>query len=134
MSMLGRQFEQFAGQMRQAAGTGGGKIELAGLRLGERDQFAHVVGRNVARDHQHFRHGHDQRDRREILQRRRRRRFPCVGLMASAPALEIADGVAVGFGFRHRIGAEHAALAAAIVDHAPAAWSAPTCAGRPRAR
>ena len=37
---LGGQLEQFAGEMRQAAEAGGGEIELAGLRLGERDQFA----------------------------------------------------------------------------------------------
>ena len=61
------QLEQFAGQMRQAADAGGGEIEFAGLRLGERDQLGHVVGGNVARDDQHFRHRHHQRDRREIL-------------------------------------------------------------------
>ena len=54
---LGGQLEQFAGQMRQAADAGGGEIELARLRLGERDQLAHVLGGHVARDDQHFRHG-----------------------------------------------------------------------------
>ena len=40
-----------------------------------------------------------------------------LGLMASAPALDDPDGVAVGLCLRHRVGSEHAALAAAIVDH-----------------
>ena len=39
-----------------------------------------------------------------------------LGLIASALALEMRDGVAVGCGFRDRVGAEHAALSAAIVD------------------
>ena len=71
--------EQFAGEMRQAAGAGGGEIELAGLRLGERDQLAHVLRRHVAGDNEHFRHGDDQRDRREILQGLVRRPSPCSG-------------------------------------------------------
>ena len=82
----GGQLEQFAGQMRQAAGAGGGEIEFSGLRLCERDQLGHVPRRHVARDHQHFRHGRDQRHRREILQRLVGT-FSMLGLMASAPRL-----------------------------------------------
>ena len=36
---LRRQLEQLARQMRQAAGTGGGKIEFSGLGFGERNQL-----------------------------------------------------------------------------------------------
>ena len=35
---LGVDLEQFAGEMRHAAGAGRGEIEFAGLRLRERDQ------------------------------------------------------------------------------------------------
>ena len=64
---LRRQLEQFAGEMRQAANAGGGKIEFAGLCFRKRDEFSHVFGGNVARNDEHLRHGRDQRDRREIL-------------------------------------------------------------------
>src|SRR6266496_3934682 len=46
---LRRQLEQFAGEMRQAANAGGGKIEFAGLCFRKRDEFSHAFGGNVAR-------------------------------------------------------------------------------------
>ena len=112
---LRRQLEQFAGQMRQAAGAGRCEIEFSGLRLGQRDQFAHVLGGNIARDHQHFRHLRDQGDGLQILQR-------IVGDLFHAGAdgerarARNRDGVAVRFRLRHRVGSEHAALSAAVVD------------------
>ncbi|MGY3224149.1 hypothetical protein ACVIM5_004756 [Bradyrhizobium sp. USDA 4512] len=112
---LGRQLEQFAGEMRQAAGAGGGEVQLARLRPGERDQFVHVPRRHVGGDHQHLRHGRDQRHRREILQR-------VVGNPLHAGADRQRAGardrhrVAVGRRLRDRVGAEHAALAGAVVD------------------
>ena len=112
---VGRQLEQFARQMRQAAGTGRGEIQFPRLRLGERDQFLHVPGGEVGRDYQHLGHGGDQRHRREILQR-------IIGDLFHARAdserarTRDCDGVTVGWGLGDRVGAEHAALAAAVVD------------------
>jgi DNA-binding transcriptional LysR family regulator len=85
---LRRQLEEFAGKMRQAANAGGGKIELAGLRFRKRDEFGHVLGGNVACNDEHLRHGHDQRDGREILSDLVGD-FSIVGLMARALALTI---------------------------------------------
>ena len=102
--------------MRQAAEAGGSKIELAGLCLGERDEFSHVLGGNVACDHQHFRHGDDQRDRREIFQRFVRHLFHG-GVDGERARTDDADGVAVGIGLGDRIGAERAGLSAAVIDH-----------------
>ena len=112
----GGELEQFAGEMRQATGTGGGEIERAGFCLGQRDEFAHVFGGHVACDHQHLGHGDDEGDRREIPQR-------LVGDLLHAlvdrqrAGIDDADGVAVRIGLGDRIGAERAALSAAVVDH-----------------
>ena len=64
---LGGELEQFARQMRQAARTGRGEIELAGLRFGQRHQLFHVVGGDAGRHHQHFRNLGDQRDGLQVL-------------------------------------------------------------------
>ena len=112
---LRRQLEQFAGEMRQATNAGGGKIEFAGLRFRKRDEFSHAFGGNVACNDEHLRHGHDQRDRREILAHvvgdLFHRGADGQGARAHDP-----DGVAVGICFGDRIGAQHAGLSAAIVD------------------
>src|SRR6185503_6657935 len=113
---LGGELEQFAGEMRQAAGAGGREVELARLFLGERDQLLHVVGGDAGRHHQHFRHFGDQRDGREILER-------VVGHLLHAgrdgerAGADDADGVAVGLGLGDHVGAEHAGLAGAVLDH-----------------
>ena len=45
----GGELEQFAGEMRHAARSGRGEVELAGLRFGERQKLLHVVaGTSVA--------------------------------------------------------------------------------------
>ena len=92
------------------------KLSLPGWRPGERDELAHVLGGNVARDDQHLRHRRHQRDRREIL-------CDVVGHLFhrrvddERTRADDADRVAVGCCLCDRVGAEHAALAAAIVDH-----------------
>ncbi len=116
MSMLRGEFQQFAGKMRQAAGAGGSEIEFAGLRLGQRHQLAHVLGRHVARHDEHFRHRDHQGDRREILQRLVRHLLHAL-VDRERAQIDDADGVAVGRGLGDGIGAERAARAAAIVDH-----------------
>ncbi len=116
MSILAGQLEQFAGKVRQAADAGGREIELAGLAFGECDEFAHVFGGNIARDDQHLRHRRHQRDRREIL-------CDVVGYFFhrrvddERTRADDADRVTVGRRLCDGIGAEHAALAAAVFDH-----------------
>ncbi len=79
MSILAVSLSSSPREMRQAAGTGRGEIQFPRLRLGERDQFFHVLGGDVGRDHQHLGNGGGQRHRREILQRIVGSLFPCSG-------------------------------------------------------
>ncbi len=91
-------------------------VQLAGLRLRERDQLAHAVcaGRRV--HHQHGRHGGDQRDRREVLaeierQVRRHRRVDHVGDRAEK------QRVAVLRRARRIFGRDVARRARPVLDH-----------------
>ena len=47
MSTLGRELEQLAAEMLEAADAGRGVLQLAGLLLGERDQLLHRMHRQV---------------------------------------------------------------------------------------
>ena len=102
--------------MRQPADAGGCEIEFPGLRLGERDQLLHIAGGKVAGDDQHFRHRGHQRDGRKVLRyvvgHLFHRRVDDQRARAHDPYR-----VAIGGCLCDRIGAEHAGLAAAIVDH-----------------
>jgi hypothetical protein len=111
-----RELEQLACEMRQAAGARRRKVELAGLCLGELNQFAHAFGWNRGGDDKHLGYGRDQRHRREILCR-------IVGDLFHARAdherarADDADRRAVGSGFCDDVGSQHAALAGPVVDH-----------------
>ena len=101
--------------MRQAANAGGGEVEFAGLRLGERDQFSHVVGGHVAGDDQHFRHRHVERDRCDIFDDVVRDFFH-EGVDDERARAHDSDGVAVRGGFCDGVGSQHPGLSAAILD------------------
>jgi hypothetical protein len=112
---VGRHLEQFTGEMRQAADAGRCEIEFPRLRLGERDQLLHVAGGHVAGDDEHFRHRRHQRDGHKIL-RHVVRHFLQDRIDDQRTRADDADRVAVGGRLCDRIGAEHAGLAATIVD------------------
>ena len=92
------------------------KLSLPGCAFASATSSLQIAGLNVGGDHQHFRHGRDQRYRRQILQR-----VVGDGLHAwvdgERAGTRDRDGVAIRRRLRHRIGADHAALPAAIVDH-----------------
>src|SRR5665213_4469860 len=108
--------EQHRAEMNAAAFAGGGVIELAGLRFGERDQFLHIM-RGQRRVHQNDEWtGSDQSDWREILARV----VADIGVKRRvnrkrAGAAE-AKRVAVGRGLGDLARAERAAGATMILD------------------
>src|SRR5256885_1064138 len=106
--------EELGREMLETADPGRAGVELPGLRLGERDQLAHRVGRQRGRHHEQARPGADRRHRHEPLQRFERHR-------AERDAHRPADRdeeqrVAVGRRLGRGIDADGAAAAAAVVD------------------
>ena len=91
------------------------QIEFAGLRLRQRDQLSHVLRRNVVCHDEHLRHLGHQRDGLQILQRIVGNPFHRRADGERAGARK-RNGVAIGRCLGEHLGAEHAALAAAIVD------------------
>src|SRR4029453_3432457 len=65
----GGELEQFAREVRHAAGGGGCKVELAWLRLRQSHQFLHVVRGNAGCDNEHLGHLCNQRDGLQIPER-----------------------------------------------------------------
>src|SRR5262249_22237946 len=65
----GLRFEQLAGEMRGRAVPGRGKIELAWLLLGERDQLLEGMSRHALVYHQNIGLRANQRDRDEVFSR-----------------------------------------------------------------
>src|SRR5450631_4190865 len=102
--------------MDAAAFAGRGVIELARLRLGERDQLLHVVRGQRRVDQNDERAGGDEPDRREVLARVVadvwiKRRIDGERSGAAEP-----ERVAVGRGLGDLAGAERAAGAAVVFD------------------
>jgi len=65
----GGQLEQFAGKMRQAADAAEAKLSLPGCALARLRVHPYFFAGTLLVTTSIFRHGHDQRDRREILAR-----------------------------------------------------------------
>ena len=107
----------FAGDVARGAGAGGAEIDLAGIGLGVGDQLGHGLGRERGIHHQRIRRIADHADRRKILARivadilvERRSDRQRAGIAEQ-------QRVAVGIALRHRLGADGAAGAGAVVDH-----------------
>ena len=111
----GHRLEQLRGEVRGAAAALRGVVELAGIRSGERDQLGHRVRRHLRVHQQHVRNRGDHRDRHELRRvvgqarvqqpvdhQRRRRRGE--------------QRVAVRIGLEHRVGADVAGGARAVLD------------------
>ena len=102
--------------MRRRPNARGGIGVFAGLRADLRDEFRSILRREILTHDQHVGGNANLRDRGKILghvirgalhQRRRGER----------PGGRRQDGVAIGRGLRHQIGADHAAGAGAIFRH-----------------
>ena len=63
----GFEIEQFRGQVTGGAGAGRAEGEGVRLRLGERHEFAHIIGRHGRMRHQHIGHDAKERDRRKLF-------------------------------------------------------------------
>ena len=113
---LGLGLEQFAGQMRGRAIAGRGEIELAGLRLGERDQLLQRFRRHVRIDHQDIGLRADQRDRHEILLRAVGELFVQALVGGEDAVVAHQQRVAVGRRMGDRIGRDIAAGAGPVLD------------------
>jgi len=61
--------EHLPGDVARRAVSGGGIAQMAGLRLGERDQLLHRARRHVRVNHQHLRDAADEADTGEVLRR-----------------------------------------------------------------
>ncbi len=114
MSTSGRQLEQFAAQMLEAADAGGRVVEHARLFLGEREQFLERMHRHGRIDGQHIGAGGDDAHRDEILHRIER-------LLVEPGIDRVRDGndqerVAVGRRLGGEVGADDTAGAAAVID------------------
>jgi hypothetical protein len=112
----GRGAEHLSGEMAGRAETGRPIVQLAGVLLGERDKIGEAFHRLRGMHHYRDRHERDQREWREILDR-----------VIGQPGIERGvdrmgtDGadqqrLAVGRRFRHDVGADRPAGAAAVVD------------------
>ena len=114
MSTSGRQLEQLAAQMLEAADAGGRIVEHAGLFLGEREQFLERMHRHGRIDGQHIGAGGDNADGYEILHRVER-------LLVEPGVDRVGDGndqkrISVGRRFCRKVGADDTAGAAAVID------------------
>src|SRR5262245_22005565 len=111
----GHGLEQLTREMRRRADAGGGIVELAGLGLGQRHQLGEVLRLNRRMNHQHERHGREQRDRRKVaaeVERALRQR----GVDGVGGARE-QQRVAVGRRARDRLRRDRSARARARLDH-----------------
>ena len=111
----GQVLELRADQVLRRAVAVGAVVQLAGLRLGQRHQLGHVLGRRAGVDHQHVGHQRDRGDRREVL-------LEVVGqLLVDAGGDGVVhrahqQRVAVGLGLGHVVGAQRGAGAGLALD------------------
>ena len=93
------------------------KVSLPGSRFGERHQVGDAFDVEAVAGHQHVRHRGDAGDRREIAHRvigavLDQALVGGVGLVGAED-----QGVAVGLGMRHRVGADDAGAARPVLHH-----------------
>ena len=112
----GHALEHFAGDVLRRADAGAGDRQLAGLRLGERDQLGIGLRRHVVVDREDARHDQEPRDRGEIAHH-------VVGLVRQQRRIDGQRAVgapverrAVRRGFRHAVAADAAARAGHVLD------------------
>jgi hypothetical protein len=112
----GQGLEHLAGKVRARAVAGRGVVEPARVVLGVAHQLGHRGHRQRRRHHQHQRDLGHARDRREVGHRVETQLAVqrLVDRVRAVGAVE--QGVAVGRGLRHRLRADVAAGAAAVVD------------------
>ncbi|MOA02496.1 hypothetical protein D3C78_1219490 [compost metagenome] len=103
--------------MAQRARAGRGKGVLAGVGLGQGDEFLHGLGRHAVVNDEHAGHGHHVGDGGEILDR-------VIGQLGDDGRVGAvrghrghAYGVAIGRSLGNGIGTDGAARAAAVLDH-----------------
>jgi hypothetical protein len=111
----GHGLEQLAREMRRRADAGGGIVELARPGLGQRHQLGEGLRLDRWMDHQHERHGRQQRDRRKVaaeVERALRQR----GVDGVGGARE-QQRIAVGRRARDRLRRDRPARARARLDH-----------------
>ena len=108
-------FQQLAAEMRRCAVAPRRVVELAGLRLRERDELLQRFRRHLRVRHQNHRRGRKQADRHEVLER-------VVGQRLEARVhgdrgVGHHQRVAVGRCLRDRVHADDAAPARPVLDH-----------------
>ena len=108
--------EQFDGEMRGRAVTGGGDGEHAGPRLRERDEFPDVA-RGKGRVHDQQQGARCQHRHRREIPRWIEREFPVQARIDGVAGTDEDDGIAVGFGLGGDLRADDAARAATVVHH-----------------
>ena len=111
------QAEELGSEVLEAADARGGRVQLAGLALCQRDELLQRAHRQRGRHDEQARTGADRRDRHEPLQR-------FVGQLPERDAHREAhrdekQRVAIGRRFRRGIDADGAASAATVVDDHP---------------
>ena len=114
----GLELEQFGGEMaRPSRGRSVPNVRAPGLALASADQLPETCCRQILPHHQHVRHDGDAGDRRKILHRVVRTVLDQALIDGMGLAGAEDQRVAVGLGTRHRVGADDARSAGAVLDH-----------------
>ena len=109
--------EQLGRQMRARADAGGTIVQLAGLGLGQRDQFLDVVHRQVLAHDEHMLEGAGAGQRREILHRVVARLLQHEHVVAVRLVVAERDRLSVGPGLGDGTRADGAGAARDVLDH-----------------
>ena len=108
--------EELTGHVRAAADAGRTHVELAGTRLGMREELGQRLHRKLLRDDQHVRERCDLHHHREVLDRPERQ-FALQQRRREVRRADQRHGVAVGRGPGDDLAAKDAARAGPVVDH-----------------
>ncbi len=109
--------QQFAGEMRDRAGAGGGEIELARIGLGVAQQFGERLDAERRLDHQHRGHRADPGDRRQVLERIEGRRRAQVRRHQHRRHRGHQQRIAIGRRVDDRLCADDPTGAGLVLDH-----------------